>query len=72
MSHRVQNNLANVKLLAKEDGVNESSRWLVDQGLMSRRVERVGKKGSKRPCWFGEANNRNVKWKRVENTKKWS
>ena len=49
--------------------MNKTSRQLANLGMVSRRV-RVGEKGTKWPCWLGEANNRNIQWKMVRNTEK--
>lgn len=59
MSQCVQDQLANVKLLAKENDRNELSKRLADLGLMSRQVE-VGEESSKQSCQLGEANNQNI------------
>lgn len=35
---------------------------------MGQRVERIGEKHSKKLCWLGEANDKDVKRKKVRNT----
>lgn len=67
-SNRVQDHLTNIKLMVKKNDVNKLSRRLTDLGQMGQRVERIGEKHSKKLCWLGEANDKDVKRKKVRNT----
>lgn len=40
---------------------------MTDLGQIGRRVERVGEKHSKKLCWLGEANDKDVRRKNVRN-----
>ena len=67
-SHRVQNNLTNIELLAKEYGVNKSSRWSTNLSLIRKWVEVVCEEGSKQSYWLEKVSNQNIRWKRANST----
>lgn len=59
-SNHVQDHLTIIKLMAKKNDVNK----------LSKRFMRVGEKHGKKLCWLGEANDKDVRRKKVRNTTK--
>lgn len=53
--------MIDIKLLARKNNVDKSSRWSADLGPMSGEVEGVCEKHSKKSCWLKEANDGDVR-----------
>lgn len=48
--YSIKIDLSNIKLLTKENHMNEMSRRLMNLSLVRKKIERIGKEGNEDPC----------------------